>query len=176
MPFDAESRPSSSAGLAVPQPSRPHILDYGIPQDNAGLLPWSHVDARMDAALHYWISTVSPEGQPHATPVDGIWLDHQLFFGGSPHTRRHRNLALNPAVCIHLESADDVVILHGTAHELHAPDRALTIRLATASARKYGYAPAPEQYQAGGVYVFRPHTVFAWTHFPRDATRWHVPT
>jgi nitroimidazol reductase NimA-like FMN-containing flavoprotein (pyridoxamine 5'-phosphate oxidase superfamily) len=145
---------------------------YGIPKDKKGLLPWSHVTERMAEAMHYWVCTVSPDGRPHATPVDGLWLDDQLYFGGSPQTRRNRNLAANPAVCIHLESGMDVVILHGEAHELRAPDRSLTTRLAEASAKKYGWAPKPEDIGAGGTYVFRPRVVLAWKQFPKDATRW----
>lgn len=156
----------------LPTPSRPMILDYGIPSDETGLLPWSHVTARMASALHYWVCTVSPDGCPHATPVDGLWLDDRLYFGGSPKTRRHRNLVKNACVCIHLDSGTDVVMLQGHVHELHAPDRALSMRLVEASAQKYGYAPQPEAYEAGGVYVFRPRVVFAWTQFPTDATRW----
>jgi hypothetical protein len=26
----------------------------------------------------YWICTVSPGGYPHATPVDGLWLDGRM--------------------------------------------------------------------------------------------------
>jgi nitroimidazol reductase NimA-like FMN-containing flavoprotein (pyridoxamine 5'-phosphate oxidase superfamily) len=149
--------------------------EYGIPKDEAGLLPWAHVGERMAEAKYYWVSTVSPDGRPHATPVDGLWLDDRLYFGGSPQTRRNRNLAANPAVCIHLENGLDVVILHGDAHELHEPARELTIRLAEESNRKYGYASKPEEYGAGGVFVFRPSVVIAWKEFPKDVTRWRFP-
>jgi len=37
---------------------------------------------------------------------------------------------------------------------------------------KYGYAPKPEDYEASGVQIFRPLTVFAWKQFPKDVTRW----
>jgi len=47
--------------------------------------------------------------------------------------------------------------------------------LAEASARKYGYAPKPEEYGAGGVFVFRPQVVFAWKQFPNDVSRWILP-
>ncbi len=154
--------------------SRPHIPGYGIPKDNKGLLPWSHVTERMAKARHYWICTVSPDGRPHATPVDGLWLDEQLYFGGAPQTRRNRNLAANPAGCVHLEDGLDVVILHGDAHEVRAPDRSLCIRLAEGSAKKYGYRFKPEEYEkTRGMYVFRPRLVLAWKNFPKDATRWH---
>jgi nitroimidazol reductase NimA-like FMN-containing flavoprotein (pyridoxamine 5'-phosphate oxidase superfamily) len=157
-----------------PQAGRPHMpRDYGIPKDTKGLLPWSHVSERMSEAMHYWICTVSPDGRPHATPVDGLWLDDRLYFGGSPQTRRHRNLAANPAVCVHLESGMDVVILRGDAHELCAPDRALAIRLSEASVKKYGWGLKPEEYEKGeGVFVFRPRVVLAWKQFPKDVTRW----
>ena len=164
----------SAKGEGGPAASRPYIPGYGIPKDQKGLLPWSHVTERMAKATHYWISTISPDGRPHATPVDGLWLEDRLYFGGSPQTRRNRNLAANPAVCVHLESGTDVVILHGDAHELRAPDRALATRLIEASAKKYGYAPKPEDFAAGGTYVFRPRVVFAWSQFPKDATRWHL--
>jgi nitroimidazol reductase NimA-like FMN-containing flavoprotein (pyridoxamine 5'-phosphate oxidase superfamily) len=138
-----------------------------------GLLPWSHVVERMAEAMHYWICTTDPDGRPHATPVDGLWIDDRLYFGGSPQTRRQRNLAANPSACVHLESASDVVILHGEARP-ERPDAALAKRLAEDSTRKYGYGQTPEQYQQTDVHVFRPHTVFAWTNLPKDATRFSV--
>jgi general stress protein 26 len=167
------AQPSGDAG--TPRASRPHIpTEYGVPRDAKRLLPWSHVSERMAAAAHYWICTVGANGQPHATPVDGLWIDDQLFFGGSSQTRRSRNLAANPAVCVHLPSADDVVRLQGEAH-LHTPDRALATRLAEASAAKYGYGQKPEDYMASGVYVFVPKLAFAWSQGLANATRWHIP-
>ncbi len=155
-----------------PAASRPHMPGYGIPKSKSGLLPWSHVTERMAKSMHYWVCTVGPDGRPHATPVDGLWLEDQLYFGGSPQTRRNRNLAANPAVCVHLDSGTDVIILHGDAHELRSLDRSLAIRLSEASAKKYGYGPKPEEYESGGTFVFHPRVVFAWKQFPKDATRW----
>ena len=158
-----------------PQASRPQIEGYGIPKSKKGLLDWSHVEERMAQARVYWISTVSPDHRPHATPVDGLWLDGRLYFGGYPTTRRNRNLIKNPAVCVHLESGSDVVILHGDARELQAPERELALRLAEASAQKYGYGQKPDDYSAGGVFEFRPKVVFAWSNGLSDATRWVIP-
>ena len=152
--------------------SRPNIPGYGIPTTKTGLLAWSHVETRMAQAMHYWVATVGPAGQPHATPVDGLWLDGRLYFGGAPTTRRNRNLAANPNVCIHLDSGSDVVIMHGQAPELNEPTRDLLLKLVQASKEKYGYAPSPESYSGGGVFVFRPRVVFAWASFPKDVTRW----
>jgi nitroimidazol reductase NimA-like FMN-containing flavoprotein (pyridoxamine 5'-phosphate oxidase superfamily) len=168
--------PDQDLGLVASRPYTPGP-DYGIPKSEKGLLPWSHVSERMAAAKYYWISTVSPDGRPHATPVDGLWLDDQLYFGGSPTTRRNRNLVANPAACVHLENGIDVVIMHGDAHALRAPEHALAVRLSEASAQKYGYGPKPEDYEVNpdGTYVFRPRIVFAWKEFPKDVTRWRLP-
>ncbi|RPI86700.1 MAG: pyridoxamine 5'-phosphate oxidase [Chloroflexi bacterium] len=155
-----------------PVVSRPRIpAEYGIPKDKKGLLPWSHVTERMTQALHYWICTVGSNDRPHVTPVDGLWFDDKLYFSGSAQTRRNRNLAANPAASIHLDSSDDVVILHGGAH-LHTPDHALALKLTKGSAKKYGYGPSPEDYEKMGIYIFHPNLVFAWKQFPSDVTRW----
>jgi nitroimidazol reductase NimA-like FMN-containing flavoprotein (pyridoxamine 5'-phosphate oxidase superfamily) len=147
---------------------------YGVPTSKKGMLPWSHVVERMNEAQNYWICTVSPDGHPHATPVWGLWVNDRLYFGGSPQTKRHRNLAENPAVCVHLESGSDVVILHGEAQPLSAPEPELVARLIEASKKKYGYAPTPEEYGKGeGTYEFRPRMVLAWKESLKDATRWH---
>jgi nitroimidazol reductase NimA-like FMN-containing flavoprotein (pyridoxamine 5'-phosphate oxidase superfamily) len=170
-----KSREKSQAGPVARRPPSPGKA-YGVPKDQKGLLPWSHVVERMTQAQHYWVCTVSAQGRPHATPVDGIWLDDRLYFSGSPDTRRHRNLAENSSVCIHLESTSDVVILHGEAHEFRAPDRDLALRLSQASQQKYGYEPKPADYEnSTGMYcVFKPQVVYAWKALLKDVTRWDV--
>jgi len=166
------SKKTPSGQKTEPAASRPYMPGYGAPKDKKGLLPWSHVTERMAEAQNYWVCTVSPDGRPHSTPVWGLWLDDRLYFGGGPQTRRNRNLAENPAVCVHLESGSDVVILHGDAQELREPDRSLVIRLIEISKKKYGYAPKPEDYEAPGTYELRPRWALAWKQFPKDATRW----
>jgi len=153
--------------------SRPYMpKDYGLPKDKKRLLPWSYVVEGMSKAMHYWICTVTPDQYPHATPVDGLWLEDRLYFGGSPETRWQRNLASNPAMQVHLESATELLILRGEAKPLKGPAKELTVILSKASKEKYGYAPKPEDYSKAGVYVFRPKIVLAWKQFPKDATRW----
>jgi nitroimidazol reductase NimA-like FMN-containing flavoprotein (pyridoxamine 5'-phosphate oxidase superfamily) len=150
--------------------------DYGIPSGAKGLLPWAHATERLAAAHHYWISTVGPGGRPHVTPVDGVWLDDRLYFGGSPSTRRTRNLADNPAVAIHVGDGSDVVIVHGQAEPLGAAAHDLAVRLSEAVQAKYGYGPRPQDYEAAanGNFVVKPRLVFAWKAFPNDVTRWRL--
>jgi nitroimidazol reductase NimA-like FMN-containing flavoprotein (pyridoxamine 5'-phosphate oxidase superfamily) len=146
-----------------PRASRARIPpEYGVPKHDKGLLPWAHVIERMQAATVYWVCAVGPTGRPHATPVDGLWLDDTLYFGGSPAARRQRYLRANPAVSVHLESGHEVVILNGDARESPGLPRELAERLSAASKAKYGYGPAPRDYMAPGrVFVFRPREVFA---------------
>ena len=143
------------------------------------MLPWSHVCERMGNSPNYWISTAALNGRPHTTPVWGVWLDDTLYFDGSPETRRGRDIASNPAISVHLESGDDVVILEGEAEQIRGVERPdLVLKLAAAYSAKYaakGYEPTPDTWDEGGLYVLRPRIAFAWTKFPDDATRWYFP-
>ena len=163
-------------GQGVPTPGRPRIPGYGIPASDDGLVPWSHARERLERARHYWLATVRPDGRPHAVPTWGVWIDGAFYTEGGG--RKVRNLQANPHVVVHLESGEDVVIVEGLAAELSRPARALFARLDAAYAAKYGYkpsdtlaAPTDVPYPQGGLFVVRPHVVFAWRRFPADATR-----
>ena len=152
---------------------------YGVPESDEGLLPWSCAVERLESARNYWFSTTRPDGRPHAMPACAVWLDGVLYFEGSPETRRARNVAANPAIVVHLESGDEVVILEGEAHPTGRPERALAERLAATFTAKYGashdYRPAPDQWDNGGLWAMRPRVAFAWNEFPKGVTRWHFP-
>lgn len=165
-----------SESRVVPLADRPRMPeDYGIPESVESLLPWSHGEERLVAARNYWIGTANSAGKPRVTPVWGVWVSGALYFDGSPQTRRGRDIAANPAVAVHLESGDDVVILEGTARDIAAPHRALAEAVSKAYCAKYtasGYAPTPEAWDQGGLIEMRPRVAFAWTNFPQDVTRW----
>ena len=147
-------------------PSRPHIPGYGIPKTKKGLLPWSHVAARMDEARNYWIITSAADGQPHAVPTWGVWVDGALYFGGGPEVRWARNLRANPAAAAHLESGDDVVTIEGHVSRVEDESDPICRQVQDAYEAKYGMRhPAP-------FWVLEPARVFAWTDLGRDATRW----
>jgi hypothetical protein len=147
---------------------------YGVPENDDGLLEWSWMVEQLTAAKNYWFSTTRPDGRPHAMPAWGAWLDGVLYFDGSPETRRMQNLAANPAISIHLESGDQVVIIEGEGHPVGKPDLAFAERLAAELARKYGptYVPTPDTWDEGGLYGVRPKVAFGWREFPKDLTRW----
>lgn len=157
--------------------SRPRLPEgYGVPADEEGMLPWSHAVEVLRSAPNYWVGTTRPDGRPHATPVWGAVIDGTLYIEGSPETRRGRNLAANPAVVVHVERAEDVVIIEGTADELGRPDPTLGAKLTEVMAAKYGpsheYRPSPDDWNEGGLHVIRPRVAFAWNKFPRTMTRW----
>lgn len=161
-----------------PRPSRPQMpRDYGVPEDAASMVPWTWAAERLERARNYWFSTTRPDGRPHAMPAWAVWLDGALYFEGSPQTRRARNLAQNPALAVHLESGDEVVILEGEAHPAGKPHRPLAERLAAAFTAKYAethdYRPEPTQWDEGGLWVMRPRVAFGWSTFPGTVTRWH---
>jgi len=159
-----------------PQVSRPVMPDgYGIPESVQGVLPWSFVDQEMSLAKNYWVSTTRPDNRPHAMPVWGVWWQGRFYFEGSPLTRRARNLVRNPAVVVHTESGDRVVIMEGNAFAVEKPDSDLAIVLSREFSAKYaisGYQPGPDQWDNGGLFEMKPVKVFAWTRFPEDTTRW----
>lgn len=168
-----------TSAINPPKAGRPTFPEgYGIPDNNEGLLPWSHVEERMRAAKNYWIATANTRGKPAATPVWGAWIEDRLYFDGSPTTRRGRNIARNPRVVVHLESGDEVVVLEGECVILSgAPGRELGEKLSQEYTAKYGplgYSPTPESWDGGGLFVFTPASAMAWTKFPQDATRWEL--
>jgi nitroimidazol reductase NimA-like FMN-containing flavoprotein (pyridoxamine 5'-phosphate oxidase superfamily) len=148
---------------------------YGIPKDPKGMLPWSFVEERMAKARNYWLSTTRPDGTPHARPVDGVWVDSALCFGGSPETRWVRNLQKNPALSVHLGSETEVIILEGKAEFISDAKHALVQTLLEASRAKYPeYYPGTKPLPFRPFWMLRPRVVFAWTlaQFPQSATRW----
>jgi hypothetical protein len=167
------TRKQAAASGGEPAASRPIIpREYGVPKSNKGLLPWSHVDQRMRAAKVYWVTVVSPAGRPHATPVDGVWLDGALYFGGDPRTRRQRYLMTNSAASVHLESGHDVVTMNGEVELAASLPPHVAAVLANESNAKYGYGGGADDYVERGAAVFRPREVFAWSNGLANATRW----
>ena len=144
---------------------RPDIeRSYGIPETPEGMLGFDHVRDRFERSRIYWLTTVRPDGRPHAVPVWGVWLDDRMHFGGGGTTRKARNLAANPAVVLHTESGEDVVIIEGTAFEVTDPHRQRLID--DAYEAKYGIRHGTP------VWELRPAVMFAWTEYPKTVTRW----
>jgi hypothetical protein len=160
---------ASSARFPTEYGQKPEDLD----QD---LLPWSYVEERLVAAKNYWVSTISSSGRPHLRPVDGVWVDGTLCFGGSHETRWVKNLLRNPAMSLSLPSDEDAIILEGNAQQIDDPNHPLAALTTTASREKYPqyYTDGLDGPPPGPFWAFKPRLVYAWTltGFPNKATRW----
>lgn len=155
------TRPAPTAG----RPGFP--ASYGIRTDADGLLPWELASEKLASARNYWICTTRPDGKPHVTPVWGLWLEETLYFSTSPRSRKARNLARDPSVVVHLESADDVVILEGAVVQEAADER-----LADAYETKYNFRPSVDPTDTW--FALRPRAAYAWleSDFSGTATRY----
>ena len=145
------------------------------------MLSWEFVDSRMRAALNYWIASAGTDGRPHVVPVWGAWLNDLFYFVGGG--RKIRNFRTKPQAVVHLESADEVVIIEGRFEEVSRRDPQFMQRLDEDFGRKYTtYRPsehldnpdnptnAPE-----GLFAISPLIVLAWSGFAHNATRWRIP-
>ena len=145
----------------MPEASRPTFGGaYGVPKDEAGMLPWSWAEERLAEAHNYWVSTAGP----HASPVWALWREGGLVFSCSPKSRKGRALARDAHVVVHLESGAEVVIVEGEAEPVAADDAILDDY-----ERKYAWRADPNE----GWFRVVPRRVLAWTEagYPRNATR-----
>jgi Pyridoxamine 5'-phosphate oxidase len=133
-----------------------------VPDDTVS---WPEVAARLAAARSYWLCTTMPSGAPHAAPVWGVVTNHTLYLYSERRTVKARNLAADPRVVLHLESAEDVVIVRGTTEDLGSPAQVPEVVMAL-SAKYTG--EGDRQYLPGAdpdfdiVYALRPQSAMMW--------------
>ena len=138
---------------------------------------WPEVAARLAAARSYWPCTTMPSGAPHAAPVWGVVTSHTLYLYSERHTVKARNLAADPRVVVHLESAEDVMIVRGTAEDLGTPAQvpevvmALSAKYASEGDRQYLPDADPD---FDIVYAIRPQSAMMWRLADYDGSqrRW----
>ena len=157
--------------MKIPEAQRAKLSGYVQPGQ---LLPWAWLDARMERARNYWITTHSAR-YPSSRPVWGIWRSPTLVF--STGSQIARNIARDGRVQVNLESADEVVVIEGIAEPLIEQIPAET--WAGAYNEKYNWDMPAE---INGVYVVKPTRVLAWLSdssgldrgatFSNSATEW----
>ena len=160
--------------MAATRPNLPS--EYGVPEGDDGMLSWQFVEERLTAAANYWVATVGSTGAPHVRPVDGVWVDGALCFGGSPKTQWVRNLQRDVRMSVHLPHDDEVIILEGRAEFVTDPQHPLAAASTEATRAKYPqYYTGPETPSSRPFWSLRPDRVYAWTlsGFPQNVTRWH---
>lgn len=80
---------------------------------------WSDVEAVLDTAEIFWLSTVRRDGRPHVTPIPAIWYANRLHIATGVHEQKAKNLAAEPR-CILTTGTNQLnngldVVLEGTA-------------------------------------------------------------
>jgi nitroimidazol reductase NimA-like FMN-containing flavoprotein (pyridoxamine 5'-phosphate oxidase superfamily) len=157
-----------------PPAERPRTPDtsYGVPAEGGRFIGWATCIGRLRAAEAYWLATTGVDGSPHVVPVWGVIVDDDLYLEtGAANTVKARDLARSSLVAIHLDGVNDALIVHGRA-EACRPDATLAAALAAAFTSKYkGYAPAPTDWDEGGLHRIHPRVMLAWRDMP-TATRW----
>ena len=130
-----------------------------------GSMTWTEVAGRLAAARSYWLGSTTASGAPHAAPVWGVVTGETLYLYTERTTVKARNIAADPRVVIHLESAEDVLIVRGVADDLGAP--AMVPSVVAALAAKYT-RPQDQQYLPDRdpdfdvVWAIRPRSAMAW--------------
>ncbi len=158
-----------------PDARRPHMPGYGLlaADEGRGLLPWSWAVERLRDGKNYWLSSVRPDGAPHAMAVWGVWIGGAFYFSTGERTRKVRNLEREPRCVLTTERADEPVIVEGRVERV--ADSGLLDRVRGIYREKYGMA-YPED---SNVYAVRPRVVFGMIEnpdeFPGSATRWEFP-
>jgi Pyridoxamine 5'-phosphate oxidase len=128
-------------------------------------MTWAEVAERLAAARTYWLGTTTVSGAPHAAPVWGAVTGGTLYLYSERSTVKARNLAVDPRVVIHLESGEDVLIVHGVAEDLGPPADVPSVVAALSA--KYT-RPEDRQYLPDAdpgfdvVYAVRPRLALAW--------------
>ncbi|MBN1529151.1 MAG: pyridoxamine 5'-phosphate oxidase family protein [Thermoleophilaceae bacterium] len=122
------------------KPAQTGQIDTRFSAPEAGPAPWDEVEAVLERAELYWISTVRADGRPHVTPLIAVLHDGALHFSTGLREQKAHNLEANPNVALTTgrnDSAGGVdVVVEGTAARIAGRDRLQAI--ADAVEAKYG--------------------------------------
>ena len=94
--------------------------------------------ARLERELILWLTTVTPDGQPQASPVWFLWVDGEIMLYSRADTPRAANIRANPRVAANLDGdgrGGDVVSIEGEARI--ARERATLADVPPAYVEKY---------------------------------------
>ena len=87
---------------------------------SARLLEWSWALEQLRASPRYWLATASAKGTPYLSVVWAAWSDSEsgVAFSTGRHTRKARDLAVQPRCSMSTEGGQSALVLHGVATEV----------------------------------------------------------
>lgn len=171
--------PSASSPIPAPNSTTARFpAEYGQGKAvTSELRSWDEVSSLIAAAANYWLATTTDDGRPHLRPVDGVFVEMTLAFGGSPQTRWVRNLQQRPEVSVSLPDDDQAVILEGRVELVTDADRPISAAVQAANVVKYPqYFSGDDAPDFQPFWALRPDRVYAWSlsDFPKRATRFDL--
>jgi hypothetical protein len=126
-------------GEAIPRKGRgtEAASEAGVAQP----LAWSEAEQRLSRGGWFWLTTVRPDGAPHAMPVFSVWSESALFVASKDTARKSRNLAAEPRCVITHDAGDLHLIVEGVARRVS--DDATLGRASAAYAQTYSWPTTP---------------------------------
>jgi nitroimidazol reductase NimA-like FMN-containing flavoprotein (pyridoxamine 5'-phosphate oxidase superfamily) len=160
-----------------PSSKRPYMPGYGISpaHTEADLLPWAWAVDHIIGSHYFWLSTVRPNGRPHAMPVWGVWMEEQFWFSSSPGSRKALNLDSNPWIAVATDDATEPVVIEGEAMRVDNADEAEKITgFAALVNAKYETELPVQFFLENATFRVRPYRVIGMTEkeFESSPTRW----
>jgi hypothetical protein len=113
--------------MAVKEP----VAELMVESEGAAVTPWATVHALIadpGPTATPILSSVRPDGRPHAVPAWPTWNNGSFFFSTGPGTQKRKNLAQNPNCVIVVALKGFDLIVEGEAR--HTTDPATLQRLA----------------------------------------------
>lgn len=158
--------PAEPAAERMPWPG------YEAPTEGRRLLDWAWAVSRLRESRRYWLATAGPSGLPHLAAVWGVWTGGALVFSTGRMTRKSLNLGGRQECSIATESAEEAVIIEGSAVETR--DAKLIASADAAYVAKYGSSALIDGSPLFGVH---PRSVVGIVDSSATAlpTRWRFP-
>lgn len=113
----------------------------------------AHVDQRLREDVVVWLTTVRPDGRPHAVAVWFLWDGESILIFSKPKQQKLVNIQHNPNVLLILDNSrngSDPITIEGKATLLseHSADTTLAAYVAKYGERIKGIGYTPEQMAA----------------------------
>jgi nitroimidazol reductase NimA-like FMN-containing flavoprotein (pyridoxamine 5'-phosphate oxidase superfamily) len=83
-------------GTTSPQ----EILVQRFSEPDVAPTPWSQVEAILESAELFWLSTVRSDSRPHVVPLPAVWHEGRLHFCTGADEQKAVNIERNPRVAI----------------------------------------------------------------------------
>jgi nitroimidazol reductase NimA-like FMN-containing flavoprotein (pyridoxamine 5'-phosphate oxidase superfamily) len=146
--------------------------------------PWSEIEAQLERADLFWISTTRADGRPHVTPLPAVWLDGALHFGTGDQEQKFRNLEREPRCILTTGTASQTsgtdVVVEGTAVRVEDPARLRELAELWRSRLGWDYRVEGTEFVQGDghravVFGVRPEKVLAFVKSPFAQVRYRFP-